>query len=237
MPRPDTLPHTCLDTQSCVECEPVANPLCDQTCFVGDCDDLPDARDPWPGVCNPVLHSYDFKSWIPDWQRIHGADGIYIGPCGVLQIHVPTWETWWIELLPKVAALLPKEYLLEARFEPPVTPGSWVVRMAAHYVDDGSESDECRVTYDPSAQRISLRSNVGSRSNDASGTHSAVSGGWVLQSYREGGAHVCRLGTLVAKVSSAMQLTGGTVRLEAISPEGEPPFVFHLDYVRIFGLP
>lgn len=235
--RVDLFAPGCSDDGGCLECDPIDNAACAASCTLGDCDDLPQTRDPWPNRCNPAL-AYDFASEAAlngAWKRIHEGLVIYVKPCGALEFDVAPHTTMWMQLREAIATTLPAAHLVEARIIPPVTSGDWVFLLSANLGNKASSGRRCELRLRRSTGIVTITNAVqGQKSNQtAAASPLASAGGDVLQSYILDGQHVCRLGPLKVEVPAG-SLSGGTVEVAARSPIDHPGFLFHLDWVRIF---
>jgi hypothetical protein len=181
----------CPQIGSCLECQPVTNADCSKPCCYGDCDDLPDYRDPWKSKCNQLVFFDDFcDPTLPKWSQQTGVD--VVEP-GLLQIIDPPSYTYWVGV--NVAAA--RGGLVETRLHGITGDERWEFWVSA----DGSTPKTlpagtyrmCQVKWD--ANQLTLSSDVHVPNGSSQGGVVALptgAQGIVVQSWLEGQAHRCR---------------------------------------------
>jgi hypothetical protein len=176
----------------CFESDRPANPDCSKACCSGDCDDLPDHRDPWKSTCNQLVFFDDFcDPTLPKWSQQTGAD--VVEP-GLLQITIPVSYTHWVGA--KVPAA--RGGLVEARLHTIGGADRWELWLSADgdapiYLPAKSYR-MCQVRWDHN--ELTLTSDVKPPSGLSQNSASVIlptAQGVVVQSWLAGQYHVCRV--------------------------------------------
>lgn len=231
---------SCVDTQGCVECQPLGNRDCLKVCAL-ECDDLPNLRDPWPVVCNKVFLDDDFKK-LPcaNWDTSYGGKYVNCPHCGVLRLfHAQGW-TLGATLKSEPFPTLMGTHLVEVRLAP---APEMHFTLSAHWIDSASPHRTCQLKPAGAAGYFKLR-NIVKTSAGAQEMDSLAfmipktTDGVVLQSWVGSSVHYCRLVAaglspqiLVLSTPLPEALQGGTVKIE-VTMTHDPVDV---DYVRVFS--
>ena len=260
---PDAIAAGCL-SGGCVECEPVTASPCPASADAavdggadasapcpggGDCDDIPDGRDPWPTRCNALQLAESFATMDEErWGRSY--DDLFIGvrSCGLLQWTAPPHFTIWAWVGPQAASALHADALAEVRVVPTLR-GSWSLTLGVNAMDSsidsaasGSLGRFCALTYRDDGAVLTSRIYLkGSSSSSSKGSYT-LRGSFVLQSWREGATHHCRVVPDTGKpVELEHEIKGtlaepGTVKLTLSNNAVQAPYVWlWIDWLRVFA--
>jgi hypothetical protein len=182
----------------CLECEPVTSAAiaaCGvQPCCHGDCDALPDLRDPWPGTCNTLVFSDDFCD--PTLSKWTFTSTTSVESPGQLSISALGQHTVWAG-----TTLPPRGGLVEARLDGSSGSQLWELAISA----DGDTPQTlpagtfrmCILIFNVAKGVLSLRNEVktapaGLLQSDERVLLAFSDSNVVLQSWLEGNTHRCR---------------------------------------------
>jgi len=262
---PDAVAASCFTAAGCVECEPLTASPCPASADAaavdggadasapcpggGDCDAIPDGRDPWPTRCNALQLDESFAAMDEErWGRSYNDLFIGVRSCGLLQWTAPPNFTIWAWVDPQAAAGLHADALAEVRVIPP-RRGSWSLTLGVNATDSSISSGAsgtlgrfCALTYrDDGAVLTSRIYTKGSSSHESKGSY-PLDGGFVLQSWREGATHHCRV---VPDEGTPFAVEGeikgplaepGTVKLTLSNNAAQAPYVWlWIDWLRVFA--
>jgi hypothetical protein len=255
---PDAIPGSCFSDPGCVECDPVSPascPSCDggtcPGCDGGDCDPLPAGRDPWPAVCNELELAEGFsKTPKEGWGRSYNDLFIKVESCGLLQWSCPPHHTIWAWLSDELASGLSSDALVETRIFPRWR-GSWTYTLGVNVTAEESnmgwpetQGRSCALEHDGDRGiRLSNRVITSAGSQHESVYDLKVGGTTlVLQSWKEGHKHHCRLlpgsgkpVVIESEIEGTMSKQG-TIKLALVNQDVTAPYVwFWIDYLRVYS--
>jgi hypothetical protein len=244
-PPPDRSPvdSGCQIVNGCVECEQVVSAVaaCSvQPCCHGDCDALPDLRDPWPLTCNPLVFSDDFCTSAPTKWSFQSPSTSVAG--GLLWIHAPPHNTVWVG-----TTQTPPGGLVEARLDSYSGSNGWELAVSA----DGTDSTTlptlrfrmCLLKFGAAGSSLTLENQVQAPillTVDA--TTPYADRDIVLQSWVADGNHHCRAviggmpqDDLVQTFTSALPGSDRAVSVGVFNHQNMDPLDAKVDWVRVFA--
>jgi hypothetical protein len=217
----------------------------------GDCDGLPQARDPWPKQCNPLLWQETFAQELDDdtWGVVYNGLHIYVGSCGLLEWTAPPHNTIWAWVDEELGATLDPAALVELRALPKLR-GRWALTLGVNVTSDASsfgwpedQGRSCAVTF--ADGRLTLTSRVYHADGPDSGRADesfTASGSLVLQNWIEGTTLHCRVVQEGGEaVSLETEITGampeaGTIKLTFVNQDVVAPYTWlWIDSLRVFA--
>ena len=209
----DMLPSACI-SGGCVECDPLPGGACpaagvdggaDGGCSEGDCDQLDDARDPWPTVCNELVYATDFRErpeQDKEWHRVYTNLFVDVKSCGLLEIHSPAHFTNATYMVQEAVEGWSGYPLVETRVVPSLR-GAWHVTLSANmattdrnYAYPARQTRECTLSRRDGALRFESHAHGDDNNRDTWSTNRkdvAFASSAVIQSWIDGSEHVCRL--------------------------------------------
>lgn len=178
----------------CRECQVVQNRRCQDVCCFGDCDDLPDERDPWPTHCNELVFFDDFcKVDLEKWDH---SSNVEVTQPGLADFVVSPGNTYW------VGARAPDSHgaLVEARLESLSGGPDWQLWVSA----DGASPQSLPTTtfrmcvLSAEDGSLTLWSEITASQGWQVGQPAAISDldpaqGMILQNWLDGQSHYCRV--------------------------------------------